>query len=468
MSTITQDVISDFGVGDVDPIDWSTPDVDLSDSDGNPWDIGIIENEDGSISLELTKEPTDVEVREKIIEEDEIDEYERQTGDTGYVEHPDGTIEELDPEKEWNFSIGDKVTIIDENGNKITWIVTEDGNMDIGDSISSDDVDDLSEKLYTYTVGSTLGGPFTVIPAGGGEEYEIDTYTYQATDQVTIVHDNNVIDIYMPGDPFTWYYGDSISIECANGDTVYCRTSVDDAPEKEEGDIFDEDEYDMFLEYGDGTEEKMDPDDWHADLDDGYEFKGDETDPATINFTVDKLDTKKAEIVVPESGSGSSISGSVSDVSVSPSVNYSDGSTEDITSDCTFNIEDGYTFVPNDTHHYFVAMYKVDGKTFADSSRLILNEGALIIARSDSYVIGAGTIISENNGARSPVTKVSATRSAVLIGVNTQQLDDQGGQWIDVYSLALTAEDARMNIPNDPGLSGIYQYKGRTIYLHFQ
>lgn len=56
---------------------------------------------------------------------------------------------------------------------------------------------------------------------------------------------------------------------------------------------------------------------------------------------------------------------------------YGDGTTKDVTSDCTYSLADGYVFVANDPNYQLRAVYTVAGKSHAASARLIVKENSM-------------------------------------------------------------------------------------------
>lgn len=267
-----------------------------------------------------------------------------------------------------------------------------------------------------YSVGDTITGDLVRI-SPTGEKEEIDEYTILATDQVTVGHSNGVVDVYGPGDSFTFYYGDNLVIETQDGYTITYQTYEEDGA-YEIDEVIDKDDFDAFLKYGDGTETKLDSDDWEIDVDD-VTVTGTENDPQTVTATVTKTpdSTKITTLTINDDGVSSEITtGSVDlDIPISSTIStgldgqgtyitglllspsykeyyvgdefelseftanliYNDGTTEDITSECNFNIDDGYVFVSNDPHYQLLASCRVDNRNLAASAILIIKESVM-------------------------------------------------------------------------------------------
>lgn len=55
---------------------------------------------------------------------------------------------------------------------------------------------------------------------------------------------------------------------------------------------------------------------------------------------------------------------------------FGDGTTQNVTSKSTFNIENGYIFVENDPNYQLRASYRIGGKNYVASSKIIIKKGA--------------------------------------------------------------------------------------------
>jgi len=146
---------------------------------------------------------------------------------------------------------------------------------------------------------------------------------------------------------------------------------------------------------------------------------------------------------------------------------YGDGSSKNVTSSCSYSIPNGYVFVNKDPHYQLIATYKEYGKSYTASAKLMPSEGEGIVARPDSYVTDAGTIISENEGVRTPYTKVNDGRAAVLIAHNASDPPEAyGGNWFAIFSVALT-RDASIIYNNESTGTALYNIRGHEIWLSY-
>lgn len=326
-----------------------------------------------------------------------------------------------------NISIDDLAYDIDPiTGNKIfeeTTIDPETGEVTKTFTIVPDDII-LRKVEGEYGVGYTITGDLIRI-SPTGEQEEISEYTILPTDRVTVWHSNGVIDEYGVGQNFTLYYGDNIVIETADGYTITYRTYEEDGA-YDVGDVIDQDDFDLFFEYGDGTEVKADDDSWEIDVD-GIEITGTESDPQAVTATVAK--TPDSSKITSVKINGDEISSSVSegstdlntpltasistgvdgqgiyatDLLITPSeaeyntgdafvlsdftveLLYNDGNREDVTNQCTYNIEDGYVFVKNDSHSNLVAVYNTGEKDLVATAKLTVTHHGTSYKPNNNY-----------------------------------------------------------------------------------
>lgn len=154
------------------------------------------------------------------------------------------------------------------------------------------------------------------------------------------------------------------------------------------GDIFDSSDITPQLQYGDGT--SVPTSDITYNIPDGYEFKGDGTDPTSLTATwtdpstgityTDSIDINGPSAVYCQGiyfanlpsryyrvGQAFSLDGYIVTAS------FSDGSTRNITSSCQFSLNDGYVFT-SEAPSTITAMYIDGGTTFTASAAINFTE----------------------------------------------------------------------------------------------
>ncbi len=121
--------------------------------------------------------------------------------------------------------------------------------------------------------------------------------------------------------------------------------------------------------------------------------------------------------------------------------------------------EDGQTI---DFHGIVVKAYLPDGTEWGTVDNLELSfpepiaewdgsEHYEFIARTDSLVSNAGTVLSTNNGERNPVTKKNDGAAACLLSINSSDpADDYGGNWLRTNLIGPTRSSVEGSVPNSP------------------
>lgn len=143
---------------------------------------------------------------------------------------------------------------------------------------------------------------------------------------------------------------------------------------------------------------------------------------------------------------------------------YGDGTSKNVTSSCTFNIANGYTFVSNDPHYQLTATYKEYGKSYAASARLMpTEESGDFTARPDSLVSTAGAILSETTGGN--YIKSNSEKAAVLIGFNSQYDTPNDSHWYTLYIVSTSRNACNWSSPTGLGIKE-YNVDGHTVYLN--
>lgn len=310
---------------------------------------------------------------------------------------------------------------------------------------------ELRKKYGEYSVGDTIYGDL-IRTTPGGDVTELTEYTYLATDTVTVGHSNGTIDQYGTGQTFTYYYGDTLSIETQEGDFITMKTYEIDGVYGV-GDEFDSADFDAFLVYGDGTEVKTT--DVAYNIDDGYEFQGNELDPQTVKCETTKLPTTTKTSGINVDGLNVNPISSVGSIDVGRSwsdtletglngqgkylsyirfsrkkdkytagdtfyladydvsAHYSDDSEEIITSECNYSMEDGYQFVPHDPHYQLISTYTKDDRTYVAAAMFVVRspDRLQFVKKRDTFIVSSTLLYSDyevdmvyDNGDKEDVT----------------------------------------------------------------
>lgn len=89
-----------------------------------------------------------------------------------------------------------------------------------------------------------------------------------------------------------------------------------------------------------------------------------------------------------------------------------------------------------------------------------------LTARNDSIVSTAGTILTENDGQRTPITKTNDGRSAVLLGYNSGGTG-YNGNWFYTFSLSSDKERCKITTPTQNTNAVSYVIDNRTYWFSY-